>query len=627
MNSYRRFIQKINPFAFYLGALFLIFGVRLVFINTYGSSTPYFDDWEMGVFLHRFADGDLGLTGWFTPAYQHQMLFSKIVNVAMFSANNYQWDTFNVLLANSLIWAISGVLLIYLARSNQNQLNANALVVAILLFWLLPVSIISSTWSIVTHFYFMIFWLLIAYWGIGHPAGSVKWRIGLIGLTASAFTIGAGVFACLPLLIIFTYQYFIAPEQRKDTSRTLIALFIVAAIAAASTLLWSLAVGNTDHYIPNNANAFFETLLRTLGWPLIKHYGLGLLLFGPTLVLLIQVLRRSVKLSPLTIFVFALSAYMVMQAAGIAIARNDATGMNPAPRYYEFLLLSVIANFTALLLTIRRNNSHASFNKLLVGAWLVLMYIAIPEQITINQELRVEELKRKQNRLEMSRNYLLNHDINSLKDHSYFRRPYPRSYIKLATWLDQYAARKSLPVELQIPQRLGLNGSEVFTYDAVIRPTVSPQIGARYQGEVAIGSYNLKFGAQNAMGEYQSAPMRSDFPYLMIPSIGFLGLSDLSLELVELSTGRITPVNLKFKPKAAEVWQQNYVATPDGEFVIRARDNAKGLWFGFAAPREVGMLSYASRKLVKARHWIWNIGILLLLLCCIDPITRVLSKK
>ena len=627
MNSYSLFIQKINPFSFYLGALFLIFGVRLVFLDTYGSSTPYFDDWEMGVFLHRFADGDLGLIDWFTPAYQHQMLFAKIVNVAMFSANNHQWDTFNVLIANSLIWALTGVFLIYLARSNYDQLNANALVVAVLLFWLLPVSIISSTWSIVTHFYFMMLCLLVGYWGIGHTAGTGKWRIGLVALTASAFTIGAGAFATLPLFVIFGYRYHQNPEQRAATKRTLIALFVVAAIAAASTLLWSLAVGNTDHYQTNSAGAFFETLFKTLGWPLVKHYGLGLLLFSPTAVLLFLVLRKSIKLTPLTIFILALNAYMVMQAVGIAAARNDATGINPAPRYYEFLLLSVIANFTALLLAIRENSCFASLNKILLGAWLLLMYIAVPEQMTINQDLRTEELKRKENRLEMSRNYLLDHDITSLKDHSYFRRPYPRSYIKLATWLDQYAAQKSLPVELQVPQRLGLNGSEVFTYDATVLPTVSPQMRARYQGEVAIGSYNLKFGAQNAMGEFQSVPMRSNFPYLMIPSIGFLGLTDLSLELVELSTGRITPIDLKFKPQTAEIWQHNYVPTPDGEFIIRARDDAKQLWFGFAAPRVVGRLSYASRKLINARHWIWNIGLLLLFLCCIAPITTKLSEN
>jgi hypothetical protein len=621
MNSYSRLIRKINLFMFYPGALLLIFGVRLVFLDTYGSSTPYFDDWEMGVFLHKFADGELGIIDWFTPAYQHQMLFAKILNVAMFSANNYQWDTFNILLANSLIWALTGVFVIYLARSNHDQLNANALVVAVLVLWLLPVSIISSTWSIVTHFYFMMLCLLVGYWGIGHTAGTGKWRIGLVALTASAFTTGAGVFASLPLFIIFGYHYHQYPSLRATTKKTLMALVVVATIAAASTLLWSLAAGNTDHYKATNAGAFFVTLFKTLGWPFVKYYGLGLLLFCPSVALLVLVLRRSIKLTPLTIFILALNAYMLMQAVGIAAARNDATGINPAPRYYEVLLLSLIANFTALLLTVREHTSVASFNKILVGVWLILVILAIPGQIAINQNLSTEELKRKQNRLHMSRNYLLNHDIESLKGHSYFWRPYPRSYYKLATWLDQYAARKSLPVELQIPMRMTLNGSKIFAYNAF------PNIATRYQREVAIGSFNSKFGAQHAIGEFQSMPMQSAFPYLMIPSIGFLGLNDLSLELVEVSTGRITPVNLEFKPKTAEVWQKNYVPTPDGEFVIRARDDAEGLWFGFAAPREVGLLSYVSRQLVNARHWIWSFGFLLLFLSCIDPITRVLSKK
>jgi hypothetical protein len=615
----------IKALPLYLGAFLLIFGTRLVVLNTYGSSTPYFDDWEMGAFLHQFAAGEMGIVEWFTPAYQHQMFFSKVANVVLLSANNYQWDTLNVLIFNSVLWTVTALFLIYIARSNRQEINSNALTLVIIVFWLIPISIISATWSIVTHYYFMMLLLLIAYWGVGYSSGSRQQIIGLIALASCAFTIGAGVFAALPLALIFGYKLFHSPEQSNDSKRTLIALVIVALIAAASTLLWTLAEGNTDHYNSRSIEAFFETLFRTVGWPFIKNYGLGLLLYSPTIALVILVLLRSIKLTPLSIFIIALNTYMVMQAAGIALARNDATGMNPAPRYYEFLMLSIIANFTALLILLHNNKATPPlFKKGLLGVWILLLSSTIPQQLKIHNEIAVEEIKRKQNRVEISRNYLLSGDISGLTGHPYFRSPYPRSYVKLANWLDEYTDRGSLPMELQIVPPLELNESKVFAYRATVLPSIN-QLGARYQGEPAIGSYNLEFGAQNARGEFNSKTMVTDFPYLMIPSLGFLGLEGLSLELVDRESGEVTLLERTFRPMTAETWQSNYLSAPKGEFFIRAKDDSKKLWFGFAAPREVGRVSYITRKMLLHRHWIWAIGVFILFIYCLEPLTRILS--
>ncbi len=138
------FPEPIKALALYLGAFLLIFGTRLIVLNDYGSSTPYFSDWEMGKFLHRFAAGDLGLIDWLTPENQHQMMFAKLSNVVLFAANSYQWDTLNVLILNSFLWTFTALFLIYIARSNRQEINSTSLTVVIILVWLIPVSIICS---------------------------------------------------------------------------------------------------------------------------------------------------------------------------------------------------------------------------------------------------------------------------------------------------------------------------------------------------------------------------------------------------------------------------------------------------------------------------------------------------
>ncbi|MFT4654771.1 MAG: hypothetical protein ACI82S_002429 [Patiriisocius sp.] len=619
------FPEPIKALALYLGAFLLIFGTRLIVLNDYGSSTPYFSDWEMGKFLHRFAAGDLGLIDWLTPENQHQMMFAKLSNVVLFAANSYQWDTLNVLILNSFLWTFTALFLIYIARSNRQEINSTSLTVVIILVWLIPVSIICSTWAGVTHFYFMMFFLLIGYWGVSHGPDSKYWKIGLVAMASCAFTIGAGIFAVLPLLLIFFYKLKYLTGYIEDIRRTLIPLLIILLIVVGTTAFWPLAEFDTNHYVSRNLGSFFTTFFKTLGWPFIEYYGLGLLLFSPCVIILVLVLRRSISLTPLTVFVLALNAYMVMQAAGIALARNAAIGIHPAPRYYEFLTLSIVANFIALLIIFYSKKSTTSFfNTVLFGVWGLLLYSTIPGQIQNYENIATEELKRKQSRLVMSREYLLTGNMGALTGYSYFRAAYPRSLPQLAVWLDQYSANKSLPVELQIAPPLELNNSDTFAYGATILPSQN-KLRVKYLGEPSIGSYNLERGAQNAQGVFKSKVLTSNFPYLMIPTLGFLGLKDLSLELVEIGTGNVTPVNIKFKPGTAEVWQHNYVATPDGEFIIRAKDNSKLLWFGFAAPREVGMVSFAVRLTLQFRHWIWNIGLLILILYCIEPVTRILS--
>lgn len=605
-------MTRLRTFAWLLSVFLLLFGARLVLLHNYGSSTPFFDDWDMGVFVHRFAAGELGLIDWFTPAYQHQLLFSKIVNVGLFDLNNEQWDTLNILVFNSVLWCISAVFLLHFTTvAQRGQLSAPLLSVALVALWLLPISIVAATWSIVTHFYFMMLLMVLAYSGIGYPIFSVRWIIALVALLGCGFTIGAGVFAPIPLLIIFAWRFWAEPENRADLKVSLLALVLVLTIGLASTLLWGLAESSNEHYQVKSGTAFWDTLVKTVFWPLRDNWWSGVVLWLPSVLLVFFVLKRRVGMTPLVIFTIALAGYMMMQSIGIAIVRNDAHGINPAVRYYEFLLLSLLANFLAILLLQGRRPLFKPVwaGTLLLATWLLVVYQAVPDQYQIYKDVAQEELERRENQTRLARGYVGTGDIKQLFGHPYFHLAFPRSPEKLAKWLDEYENKNTLAAELQVPARLVEQNNSVFTLHAAVQPVLGI-VGSRYEGETAMGSFNERFGAQNAKGEYESQVYSIDRPYLMIPTLGFLGFEDLSLKLVEVSTGRETPVIVREDSANVEYWRKNLVPAPDGAFRIVANDQSDKLWFAFAAPRELGVVSYYVRRLIEHRSTIWNLGVI-----------------
>lgn len=606
----------------WLAALFLILlSARLELLHSYASSTPFFDDWDMGVFIHKFHSGELSFIDWITPAYQHQLLFSKFINVVLFDINNEQWDTLNVLVFNSLLWCLTAIFIVNFAWQNTNERPSlrPVLVLFVVGLWLLPISIEAATWAIVTHYYFMMLLMLIAYSSISARPCSVRWFISLTTLLLCSLTIGAGVFAGIPLLIIFAWKIWAYPDLRSESKRTFFALIVVFILALSTTWLWQLAESSNDHYKVKSLSEFFDTLLKTLAWPSRGNDWLAVILHAPSFILLGSVLFKRIDLNPLVTFSLAIAGYMMMQSIGIAAVRNDATGINPAVRYYEFLLLSLIANFMAILCLLIQGPIADKINLkvALFFLWFVAIYSSIPAQYKIYQGVAAEELTRRAAQTHSARGYVGTGNLELLEGHPYFNIAFPRSPERLAAWLDKYKEQNTLAFELQVPERLKLQPGSVFDRNAAVQPNLNI-VGSRYLGETSLGSFNNRFGAQNATGEYESQAFNINRPYVMIPTLGFLGVNatknNLKLELVELETGSVTPVATRQKVKNSEVWQHNIVPTPKGNFLIRASDQSSQLWFAFASPREVGLVSAFVRQLIDARYKFLNLGIILLIL-------------
>ena len=127
--------------------------------------------------------------------------------------------------------------------------------------------------------------------------------------------------------------------------------------------------------------------------------------------------------------------------------------------------------------------------------------------------------------------------------------------------------------------------------------------------EVSWGSCTPQRTAQTAT--FESLPVqKSRFPYLEISVAGDLGQPNLSLELIELATGKRIPVRPGKPP--GEKWLNCYVQAPVGEFKVVARDSGGTGWFAFKAPREVGRLSFWAVQILRTWRYLLVAGLALL---------------
>jgi hypothetical protein len=112
-----------------------------------------------------------------------------------------------------------------------------------------------------------------------------------------------------------------------------------------------------------------------------------------------------------------------------------------------------------------------------------------------------------------------------------------------------------------------------------------------------------------ATGEFVSAPLESESPFLQIRVCGTLHPPSTSLVLRTASGSEIAPFDDAFV--ADKRWKQVHFAAPRGRFQIVARSTNPTEWFAFTAPVEVGRLSRLARKLPSLWPWVLATGLLL----------------
>jgi hypothetical protein len=208
---------------------------------------------------------------------------------------------------------------------------------------------------------------------------------------------------------------------------------------------------------------------------------------------------------------------------------------------------------------------------------------------------------RQQTRLESFRIYMATDDASIFANRD--TRDMPFYYVpELDFLVHNQEIRRILPACGRDPLKVTPEAGSVSAFVTNGCPaTITNAPAERY-----LGSFTQAGAA--ARGIFESAPLVSSLPYLEFAVAGDLGQTGLSLELVELDSGKVVEVKPLHEPGSQ--WVDVDVKAPTGKFKLVARDDSSTGWFAFKEPREKGRLSFRAQSVIGMARYAFIAGFL-----------------
>lgn len=608
-----------HPYLLAIACLLLFFGIRLNLIMAYGSQTPYWDDWVMGTRMAMYIESGFDFSWLYGVANDHRSTFSKLTNFIFFKLNDQQWDPYLTMVYDAFLWAIVGTLLLSFGYRERSQINfwLFAFIVAIL--WTFPLSLFNTLSTVQTYIYYKILFVVCGFWLITCKAFSFKWALGILLVAAACMTTAGGSMAPAAATAVFCFLVIFTKQNRSANMIT--AGFAIILALFGMYLIFSQGAPNAAS--SRSVSAFLSSFFKMLSWPNSVKKWPSVIFLMPMLLLAIGVARGKIQSSRIVVFTLLLSAFSVMLAFALAYARGY-SGAAPAERYFDFLSLYLVASALALMIVCNNaTKPNNLFNRSLTILWILMCVLAVPYHIKVSQFQLGDRAKLVPIQEDIMARYSVTQNPELFKGRQSREVPFPIHSV-LEDMFEKLKKTDAIPYNLQSSHMNLDTGENTFTQNGVLNSNIG-----LYRGlENVLGSFNLKKGAQNAKGEYTSEIFIARRPYAMVPVSGYLGFKETSLFLVGEDNGKVVKIKPpKLSPAYANKWQEVIVKAPDQRYRIVAKDGSDLVWFAFAAPRSVGLLSYWVDKLINIGNKVWLWGLFLMVIGFRKELTRFFETK
>lgn len=597
----------------------LVFGVRLYFIHSYGTYMPYWDDWGIGDLLYKYQINELSVADLFQQVNTHRQVFGKLMSLVLFKANNSQWDPYVFMLANSITWIVCGLILLKITFQHSQELKLKIAVPIIFILWLYPISLVNTLWGTQSHVYFMTLFAILGCWYITNKPLTKYWWLAVFCLFAGPLTLSGGSFISVSVASVYLVLLVVDKANKGDHLKTFIVSFLAAIFGLSLIFIQEQTAGSSLFANLFSFNGFL-TFAKTMSWPVRTHIWPFLIFLIPIIALLVSIIKNGKVESKLVPFILSMYGFIFLIALSVAAARS-LEGAGPPRRYMDFLTLGFIASSFALLFIQQKQFQLPKIiNHFLILAWYCAVLISIPYRIettlfTLNDRDGTIQYQEK-----YVKQFINTNDFAYLEDKPFRHIPFPRVQT-LGDKIKKYQETDILHYSLQKPSLLTHNPehtpqqwqASAFVPNGFHYPVRRTPNREGWYGENVIGSFFLPKGGNESTGGFESNIFGITRPYIMVPVTGYLNFTGMSLKLIEVDTGKEYPVEPKYRGSTnAENWTEILVNAKKGNYRLVAEDNNEELWFGFAAPRSVGRLSYLTKKLLTSNHFFYIFGIGLL---------------
>jgi len=599
-----------HPVLWMLSLLLTGFGARLWLIHKFGTPLPFWDQWEEVRYLFvPYFEGKLTFADWFRAHNEHRIFFTRIYDLAMLLWNG-QWDNLLQMVVNALIYCVilcgfGWLLARFLGHKFWPLITLILMVVLVL-----PFAWENTLAGFHALFYFTTFFSLVTIWLLGfHRPGSLPWFCGIVAGLCSICSLISGLFGAAAVFGLVVLRILLKPATWKQNWATLAVCLVIILIGLSMSI-------EVPYHQVLKAHSIFQFLSffgRYLAWPWIVLAPFAAFNMFPLLLLLWLYVRDPEAQKPGEEMVLVLGLWAVL--GGLASAYARGAQMFPQWRYMDSACFIMISNALALALLATRHFARLPFRRYFRAATVLWVMACISGlgllcwrawQVDIPVRQMYHRLQLWTTRAYLAtgdRAYLQTHEKEYLARFATPSEPqdHPQALINM---LNLPRVRSLLPARARDPLKMLPETVSGFVTNSFI--PVRPQI----PGEVAWSSVGAVGTATK--GRFESFPVQpGKLPYLEFPIAGDLSAPGLSLDLLEVASGRLTRIQ-PGKP-SGQLWQYCQVKAPPGPFKIVATAENESVWFAFQAPREMGRLSWLAERATSVGGWFFSGGLALYL--------------
>ncbi|WP_156414236.1 hypothetical protein [Bordetella sp. N] len=441
----------------------LIVSVRWWLIGRYGSSVPFWDQWdaEAAILYPSYVSGHLTWATLLSAHNEHRILTTRLLALGLFALNG-NWNPVLEMTANAVVLATALVLLTAFLTRTLGLGARVAFSVFLMALYAVPYASENTLAGFQGQFYFNLLFSFLSLWLlVSRPALSGGWWWGVLASIAAYFSLASGVFAAAAAVPVVILQAMVAVVQSRRVVAPASARMevrpdprLLPRVAAVGLLIGLVVIcyvstpqmaGHSD-LKAHSITEFIAALVTELSWPRPVHLRHAILMNLPVLMFVVMLYRRrALTIAPATWFLLALAMWVLGQMTALAYGRASTV---LAPRYLDLLSVGILLNFSCFLWCARSLNvglKRATY--FLCIAWVC--YVAVGFYHA-RHEIGEAVLGKQHDSLVQQSNvagYLATGDRGYLYDKPRMDIPYPDPG-RLQMLLDDPGIRKILPSAL-----------------------------------------------------------------------------------------------------------------------------------------------------------------------------------
>jgi len=404
--------EKKTPLLYGLSFVLIVIGVKLVIVAFFGSSVPFWDQWDAEVdSLYRpFLEGSLRITDLFASHNEHRIFTSKVLSLGLFILNKGVFDPMFEMYVNAILHVGALVMLLFLMQKGLPGNMKPLLFTFATILFAVPFGSDNTLAGFQSSFYFLMLFSFLLLWSVHRfESAPLKWITGIVlAAFLSFFSVASGSLSIAAAAGLLFVRWLVGVDRKSPS----VILFFTLLVA------FFLAVKSTPVIALHASLRAQDPLEFTIA--VVAATGGGIM-YLPLVVFMFRQLIKPPSAEAHSWFIFSLGLWMFGQILAIAYGRGDGI---LSSRYLDLFAVGILLNWYCLMILI-----HEEVRPVLARNGMVFwIFLVITCLGTFTPRIMRDIEKKKMVTIRNQENvnsYLMTGNLAFLQKTPYSEIPYP----------------------------------------------------------------------------------------------------------------------------------------------------------------------------------------------------------